>query len=94
MTEQVGSERLTDAEGHWRPQLTHWQLCTEVILRVEQRGVLEVNGHRVAAKDLCSTSPLPAGALLLHHHLVLAAERQIGGLNGLRFNQKASVLVS
>lgn len=67
---------LTDAEGHGRPQLAHWQLGTEVILRVEQRGVLEVDGDGVAAQDLCSASRLPAGALLLHHHLVLTADTQ------------------
>lgn len=49
------------------------ELGAEVVLRVKEGGVLEVDGNRVAAQDLrCAAGP--AGPLLLHHHLVHTAK--------------------
>lgn len=75
---QLGSKfngKLTNTEGPGCLQFTHQQLRTEVVLGVEQCGILEVNRNWVTAQDLCSAPPLPAGALLLNHHLVLTAEK-------------------
>lgn len=48
------------------------ELSGEVVLRVQERGVLEVDGNRVAAQDL-RCAPRSAWSLLLHHHLVRTA---------------------
>lgn len=45
------------------------ELSSEVVLRVEEGGVLEVNGNWVAAQDFCRP-PCSAWTFLLHHHLV------------------------
>lgn len=45
------------------------ELSSEVVLGVQQRGILEVNGNWVAAQDFCCAS-CSAWTFLLHHHLV------------------------
>lgn len=49
------------------------ELSSEVILGVQERGVLEVNGNWVAAEDFCCAS-CSAWTFLLHHHLVRTAK--------------------
>lgn len=51
------------------------ELSGEVVLRVQERGVLEVDGNRVAAQDL-RCAPRSAWSLLLHHHLVRTAKHR------------------
>lgn len=59
-------------EGLGRVDAAGGELSSEVVLGVQQRGVLEVNGNRVAAQDFRGASR-SAWTFLLHHHLVRTA---------------------
>lgn len=63
---------VAHGEWLWRVDACGGELSSEVVLRVQERGVLEVNGDRVAAQDFCRAS-CPAWTFLLHHHLVRTA---------------------
>lgn len=66
---------VAHGERLWRVDARRRELRGEVVLRVQQRGILEVNGNWVAAQDLCC-APRSAWTFLLHHHLVRAAKHR------------------
>lgn len=68
---------LVVAHGEWlrRVDACGGELSGEVVLRVQQRGVLEVDGNWVAAQDL-RCAPRSAWSLLFHHHLVRTVNTQ------------------
>lgn len=63
---------VAHGERLWRVEARSRELSSEVVLWVQERGVLEVDGNRVAAQDL-RRAPHSARSLLLHHHLVCTA---------------------
>lgn len=60
---------VTNGEGLRGLEAVCGKLCCEVVLRVQEGGVLEVNRHGVALQDLCCLLG-PPRTLLLHNYLV------------------------
>ena len=65
---------VADAEGLRRLYPGCRELGCEIVLGVQQGGVLEVNWHGVAAQNLRG-APGSSGTLFFYHHLVYAVER-------------------
>ncbi|TNN88445.1 hypothetical protein EYF80_001227 [Liparis tanakae] len=74
-SEKAGGRR----HGLGRVDPAGGELGGEVVLGVEERGVLEVNGNWVAAQDFCRSSS-SAWPFLLHHHLKPEARMKADGI--------------
>lgn len=60
---------VTNSKRLSRLNAVGWKLCCEIILRVQQGSVLEVNRHWVAFQDFCCFLG-SAGTLFLNDNLV------------------------